>query len=384
MKRKNNFLFYIVSFLTDIVIGVVLLASPLLAIKLKADSLQLGGLGFIVSIFYILFCIPFGKLSDRWRRKYMVVLGCFLYLFSSLSISLATCFFHLLIFMALIGIAGAMFWPSFEAWIAERGKGKLIKRISFFNVSWSLGVAIGPLICGILFELNYRFPFYFAALLSGGVIYLILKKLPAYKGEEKVIITGGISPVKDCALENSYLNLARIANFTGWFAIGTVRYLFPKLSVEIGIQPTILGILIFLPFISQALFFYILGFSSRWHYRLFPLVFFQILGAVGILCIFLIPSLFVFGISFIFLGMTTGISYFSSIFYSLSSSQDKGKKASIHEVFLGGGALAGPLIGGIFAQIYNLKVPYLIASLVILAGIIIEIYLARKSKGQKV
>jgi len=377
----------------DMVIGVVVLAAPLLAIKFKVGSLGLGGLGFIVSIFYVLFCLPFGKLSDRWKRKHLIFIGCFLYFFSSLGISFATNFFHLLIFMALTGIAGAMFWPSLEAWIAERGKGKLIKRISFFNISWSLGISVGPLISGVLFELNYHFPFYFAALISLGVIYLVLKKLPAScEKKEKIAAVDNVLTVKDYfpqkdfsrSRNSSYLHAAWVANFTGWFVVGTIRYLFPKLSVEMGIKPSILGILIFFLSVSQAFFFYVLSRNSRWHYQLFPLVFFQTLGIMGLLLIFFFPSIFIFVFSFVFIGIAGGFTYFSSIFYSLNGTEDKGTKAGIHEVFVGAGGLAGPLIGGIFAQIYNLRIPYLAASLVVLTGIIIEVYLVRNSKIQKV
>lgn len=375
----------------DMVIGVVVLAAPLLAIKLKVGSLGLGGLGFIISIFYVLFCLPFGKLSDRWKRKHLILFGCFLYFFSSLGISFVTNFFHLLVFMALTGVAGAMFWPSLEAWIAERGKGKLIKRISFFNISWSLGMSVGPLISGVLFELNYHFPFYFAAFVSLGIIYLILKKLPAScEKKEEVGVMDNVLTVKDClpqkdfSYNSSYLHAAWVANFAGWFVVGTIRYLFPKLSIEMGIKPSVLGILIFLLSVSQAFFFYVLSRSSRWHYQLFPLIFFQALGVIGLLFIFFIPSLFTFVLSFIFIGMAGGITYSSSIFYSLNGTQDKGTKAGIHEFFLGIGGLVGPLTGGIFAQIYNLRIPYLVASLVVLIGIIIEVYLVRNSKIQKV
>ncbi|GAG02655.1 unnamed protein product [marine sediment metagenome] len=57
--------------------------------------------------------------------------------------------------MLLLGIAGAMFWPILEAWIAEKeSKRTLIQKMALFNISWSTGLAIGPLIGGILFGMN--------------------------------------------------------------------------------------------------------------------------------------------------------------------------------------------------------------------------------------
>ena len=390
MKRENNkAVLYLVPFFVDVAIGMIFISIPLLAIELGASALTLGELGFISGIFYILFSLPFGKLSDRLGRKYIILSGSLGYFLSSFVLSISTRLHELFIFMALLGIAGAMFWPSLEAWIAEReNKEPLTKRISFFNVSWCAGAAVGPLVGGVLFQLNHRLPLYLASFLSLLMAFLILNEPLDEKREdsfalredlsERNIDPEGNSPSRGKAF--SYLYAAWIANFTGYFSIGMIRYLFPKLSVQLNIQPFILGILLGVVALSQTLTFYILGRVSFWHYRWLPLFSLQLLGIIGLIFIFLGNSLTIFLLAFILVGVGAGMSYFSSIFYGLSGHQDRGTKSGIHEAVLGGGALFGPLVGGIFAQAYSLRTPYLVAIFVIVTGIIGEALLIHMSR----
>jgi MFS family permease len=371
----------------------IFIAVPLLAIRLEANSLKLGELGFIAALFYTFLSLPFGKLSDRLGHKQILLIGCLTYFLSAFFLSLSTNLYQLFLLMSLIGISGAMFWPSLEAWLAERGeKHSLLRRTTHFNLSWCIGAAVGPLIGGALFQMNILFPLYFAALVCLIVIFTLVIKIkePYFSVRKKTCFSRMvISPEQNCDFEKrypgspinpslAYLYAAWIANFTGYFTLGMIRYLFPKLSTEIGIQPPILGILMFLIAASQNLTFYILGKTSRWHYRLLPLISLQLVGMVGLMFILVSNSLFFFICAFLLIGVGVGMTYFSSIFYGLNTFRDRGTKSGIHEAVLGSGFLAGPLAGGILAQTYNLKTPYFVTIFIIFAGILVEILLIYK------
>jgi len=389
MRRNNKLILYLVPFFMDVAIGMIFISIPLLAIKLGANALTLGGLGFIGGLFYVLFSLPFGKLSDHLGRKYILLSGCLGYFLSSFALSVSTQLYQLFIFMALVGVAGAMFWPSLEAWIAERGdRESLTKRVSFFNISWCAGAAVGPLMGGMLFQFNYHLPFYLAGFLSLLMAFLILNEPLDDKREGSFALKETLSK-GDPALQGnfpsrkeafSYLYAAWIANFASYFSIGMIRYLFPKLSIELNIQPFILGILLGVVALSETLVFYVLGKVSFWHYRWLPLFSLQLLGIIGLIFIFLGNSLAIFLLAFILVGAGAGMSYFSSLFYGLNDHRDRGAKSGIHEAVLGGGALFGPLAGGIFAQAYTLRTPYLVAIFVIAAGIVGEALLIRGTR----
>ena len=165
MKKQEGFIFYILPFFVDIAFGILLICIPLLAIKIGANSLELGGLGFIITLFYIFFCVLFGKLSDRYKSNHFLWISCLICFFLSFAFLLSHQLYQLFLFMGILGIASAMFWPSIEVSIAKEGGKLLIKRTSKFNASWCLGSAIGFLAGGPLFQINTRLPFYFSGLI---------------------------------------------------------------------------------------------------------------------------------------------------------------------------------------------------------------------------
>ncbi|MEA1964881.1 MAG: MFS transporter [Candidatus Aerophobetes bacterium] len=382
MEEKSNFVLFLATFLTTIALSTVYIAIPLFAIQLGADPLNLGGLGFTSNLCFICFCLLFGKLSDRWKRKNIILLGFVGYSLASFLLSFSSHLYQLFIFIAFLGISGAMFWPSLEAWLAERSGKRLLKQIAHFDVSWSMGAIIGPLIGGSIFQIFPRFPFYIAGFFYLAIFFLILRE-PS-KTEYKASSNSKKSSYKengDHATSSFYLYLAWIATFASYFSLGILRYIFPKLFTEMGFTPLTLGILMSTIPASQALIFCILGQTSRWHYRLVPLLSAQLLIVFALILIFLSNSLPIFFLSFMFVGIGIGICSFSSLFYSVNTYRNRGARAAIHEAFLGSGLLIGPLVGGIVAQIYNLKTPYLTAVLMIIVLILVEITLILKRKS---
>ena len=363
--------------------GLAMLWIPLLAISLGANSLQLGGLGFAGSMSFTLFSLIFGRLSDWSGYKRLALLGSLVNLVVILLLFFSPRLYHLYILFALMTMSGGMFWPALVAWLAHSDtQESLPRKMTRYNIAWCTGGAFGPLITGTLFQLDYRFPLYIAILVSLAVSLLILSRpeqvdenanpkakrpLPSveYPTDQK----------RDLKQRSSYTYAAWIANFSSFFAVGTLRYLFPKVSLEIGFQPSILGALLFLMMAAQVLIFYLLGRSSHWHYRLAFLILFQILMMAGLILIFLSNSLFLLVIAFILIGANLSLTNFSSILYSMNTLRNWGTRGGIHAAFLGSGGFLGPLIGGILSQAYTLRTPYLAAVFVLAWAIIAEIML---------
>jgi len=88
-------------------------------------------------------------------------------------------------------------------------------------------------------------------------------------------------------------------------------------------------------------------------------------------------SLPLFFLAFAFIGMGVGMTYSSSLFYGLDITYQRGPSAAVHETVLGTGNLLGSLMGGIVAQKFSLRAPYLVLAAAVLGGIIIQILLRR-------
>lgn len=266
-----------------------------------------------------------------------------------------------------MGISGAMFWPSLIAWLAGSSdeKSLLLEKLTRFNIIWCIGAAIGPLIAGVLFQVNSRLPFYLAVFVSFVTVLLILRK-PHEISKESHLIPEHICLKKiDCGPQRkpcpkstfSCVYAAWIANFVTYFSVGIISLLVPP-TVNRNRSPTVnfenSNVFII---VSQDFTFYLLGRGSRWHHQSMFLIHFQLLEVIGLMLILLSNFPFLFVVAFILIEAGAGMTYFLSIFYSLSTHQNKGTKSGVHIAMVGGGGLVGPLVGEVLGQVYTLKPP---------------------------
>ena len=87
-----------------------------------------------------------------------------------------------------------------------------------------------------------------------------------------------------------------------------------------------------------------------WHYR-FRWLLPAYLGLVGaFITILLAPNLLVLVAAQMVLGGAIGLIYYSSLFYSMDSSETKGEHGGIHESAIGLGNCAGPAVGAAALQ----------------------------------
>ncbi len=352
-----------------------------MAISFGISSLSLGILGSSSGLTYASLCFLFGKLSERWHRKNLLVLGSFLHIIASLLFSFSSQTYHLYLSMLLLGVAGAMFWPTLEAWIAEKkSKRTLMQKMTLFNIAWGMGFTVGPLIGGILFGMNSKLPFYFAFLIGVFVLLVIFYRTPkvscATKSESVADRTLILEDPPDSS--SLYIKISRIANFILCLCTGMVWYLFPKLGTELHISPFFLGFLMCILSLSRVLTFYGLGRTQQWHYRIFPLALFQLIAAIGLIMIFVVSSLSLFILAFVFIGVGLGMTFSSSLYYSVNVTSQKGPSAAIHETILMSGFLVGPLLGGAVAQEFSLRAPYLVVTVIVVAGIFTQLLLKRR------
>ncbi len=294
-----------------------------------------------------------------------------------------------------IGVSMALFFPAYEAWLAEQeGEGELIHRIMLFNLFWSIGMTLGPALSSYLYGGANPFrPFYLAgifALLTLVTIWAsrITTSDPSHlsvdtdeSDPESPEILYPLLPVR-----MTYLHLARCANFVSWFSLGVLRQLAPKLTLEMGIRPTIYGNLMLTLGGVKTLAFVVLGtgYSTRWHYRFSPLLIVQLLAILSFLGIGLTQHIILWAFAFAVVGVSVAFTYFSSLYYGLDRHADKGNKSGWHEAILGVGILFGPFLGGISADSsLGVQSPYLLCAVAIAIAILIEIFILLKNSQDR-
>ncbi len=384
LKLSQLFTVYFPVLLIDFAYSSVLTNTSFYTSYLGLSSTFLGILNAVMTGFFVVLAIPFGRLSDRIDRRY-VLYAAFLVL-GAASLGLPYCRngTHLLLVFPGIGISMALFWPAYEAWLAEReGEGELVQRVMLFNLFWSIGITLGPVLSSYLYgDANPFRPFYLAGistLLTLGAIFgsnfLKLDIARTHQSDTPEIL------YPPPAVRTTYLNIGRCANFVSWFVLGVLRRLAPKLTKEMGMPPTIFGNLMLTLGGIQTLAFIVLGtgYSTRWHYRFAPILIVQLLAILSFLGIWKIQNTLLWAFAFGVIGVSVALTYFSSLYYGLDKQADKGEQSGWHEAILGVGILLGPLLGGILADSrFGVRSPYLLCGVAVTIAIVIEAFILIK------
>lgn len=358
----------------DLVMSIFYLAAPLVLIELRANPVELGLIGAITSSVHMGLANLLGPLSDRVGRRYLIVTAPALFAASCLLMTTVAKVKLVLLIAGLNGLGLALFWPPFQAWIADLKAGQSLARdIGSFNMSWTAAHLVGPIFSGFLYSLHSRLPFFVAAAISIGLVFLTStsiydKKIQSIEKEEPL----GIESLN---WHKNFLYGIWVANFASWFVLGNVRYQFPKLARELAISPQMIGLLVGCIGLSQFFAFFTLRRSDCWHFKKLYPIGAQLLAAVGTLLIFLFNEQTLFALAFIMIGICSSVTYYSSLYYTVYLHEKKGRVTGMHESIVGSGALLGPILGGIAAHYASLRAPYLLCFAVLLMAIAAELNL---------
>lgn len=374
-------------FLYSLVAGHFVVALPIRAAQLTSDSLLLGLVGTTLQAGIVLFCFVCGRISDHVARWKMSVAGAFLCGAAVLTVSLARDILPLIVLSGLLGVSGALYWPSLEASIAEHtSQGRLARSLSVFNLSWASGLAVGSLLSGMLIGVWIWAPF-----LAGGLAAFVLGcVLLGYytQGQRR---RGGADPARAHDTQETYdiragrfLLLARLAVFGTYFALSSIRWLFPKLGMGLGLSSNEIGILMAALMATQTSVFFAMGRFRGWEFSAWPFFACPGVALAALLVIARGATMPPFVLGFCLLGGCAGVFYTMALFYSLHSPHSKGANAGLHETIIGSGALVGPIFGGGVARLAGLRAPLVLCAGVIVLTTCVQVGLWVRRRGSQV
>ena len=233
MRIDERVMIRVAPFGMDLVLSLYSLAAPLLLIELKANPVELGLIGSITSAVHMGLAHRMGPYSDRFGRRRLILIAPLLLASSCMIAAIAGQVKVVLMLSAINGLCLSLFWPPFQAWVAERQTGSgLARDIGTLNLAWTAAYVVGPIISGFLFSVQTKLPFFFAA----GMALLLFLLSYGFIHDQ-----GGISREKQTPRhaeipngQKHFLYIAWIANFMSWFLLANARYQFPKLARELG------------------------------------------------------------------------------------------------------------------------------------------------------
>ena len=376
-RINERLMIRIAPFGMDLVMSGYYLAAPLLLIELKANPVELGLVASITSGVHMLLAHRMGPLSDRFGRRRLILFGPLLFALSCLFAAMTNRVEVILLLSVLNGLCLSLFWPPFQAWVADFQTGSgLARNIGTLNMAWTASFLIGPSISGFLFSIHQKLPFLFAAGLSSILFLFIYRSI--HDRSETAKSKEHVTETSSHPWQKSFLYSAWIANFLSWFILGNARNQFPKLARELGNSPPTVGLLVGCLGFSLFIGFFLLRKTDLWHFRRRYLFGAQAFAAVGLLMIYFFSSPFFFALALILIGFSASITYYSSLLYAIRLSTQKGKGTGFHESILSIGGLMGPILGGLGAHFLGLRVPYLICLLFLLAAVASEVVFLRR------
>jgi DHA1 family multidrug resistance protein-like MFS transporter len=277
------------------------------------------------------------------------------------------------------GLCLSAYWPSLQAWIADRQIGTgLARDIGNFNLSWTAATLAGPILSGSLYGIYSRLPFFTAAAVALTLFILVFATVHETRSHfgEEASLTG----MEASSWRRRFLYAAWAGNFASWFIMGNARYQFPKLARELAIPPDIIGLI--LGFLGLALFsgFFLLRRTDRWHFARDYLFGAQFVAMAGLLLIIVSGEPALFALAFVMIGLSCSLTYYSSLYYAVHLLKKKGKGTGLHESILGGGAVLGPILGGVAAQYTGLRAPYFLCAAILVAALGIQLILVKKDR----
>ncbi len=237
--KKDTFL-YISAFLMDSCFAIVGVCVPLHALQFGATYDDLGWISTCGAFAYSLTSLVSGRLSDRMGYRPVMTIACIFLVLAFVGYLGVNRIWHFVVLSVLVGVAIAHYWPPMQAWLGcGKSRDRLLPALGRFNVAWTLGVCIGPVAGGELFEFHP-----FSGFILGGFLVVLLFAgllvVPILESESGA--AGGGAKRSVTATSGHFLPLALLANFSTFFAIGLVRALFPKLATDLGFSPSLLGI----------------------------------------------------------------------------------------------------------------------------------------------
>ncbi len=204
------------------------------------------------------FRAPMGLLSDQIGRRRLIVLGPLLTVFTSLATLLASHPLHFIGLRAIDGLGAAMLWPAVYAAIGDAvPPHKRAWAMSFLNMTYMSGVALGPLAGGLANDLTgaKQASFYLTACLFTAATFIAWRFYPNDghpRADKPNTPAETLSPralIRVLRVAPGHMLLA----FVVFFGVGLIMLLVKLYAMdEFGVSETLFGVGLVVPALAIA------------------------------------------------------------------------------------------------------------------------------------
>ena len=155
--------------------------------RLQMSVVGFSGAFSIFTFSRLLFEIPMGRISDGIGKKTLILFGLSILAPSTLLLGLVQTTGQLMFLRLLQGIAAAAIAGPALVLAADLSQGGgEAKQMGIIGMGFGLGIAVGPLLAGVLVSANFQVPFIVSSLITIGAIWVIYQFVP----KEAIPVTG--------------------------------------------------------------------------------------------------------------------------------------------------------------------------------------------------
>ncbi len=308
--------------------------------------------GFI----YIFAAWQCGKFAARFGRVLSLKIGflalCAVMVASALTSHNVTA---VLVLVAIYNVVLLLTWPALEALVSERETQSGVQEmVGIYNCTWAGAASLAYFSGGKLYDVLGAGAVFW---LPAGIFFAQFLLLLWLEKHHDRVLTATPEPAKEIhpAPEisglklslppSAFLKMAWLANPFAYIAINTLIAVMPGVAGTLGLSPAQAGLFCSVWFFGRFAAFALLWQWRGWHYRFRWLFGGFILLIASLATILLAHQLWVVVVAQLFFGLTTGLMYYSSLFYSMDVGEASSEHGGMHEAFIGAGIFLGPATG---------------------------------------
>ncbi len=356
--------FLVATAMTQISLGLIFYTREVF----DASPLAVGWLLAVWAMSYITGCLVLRPALNHILPRYLAITATSLALLFTLGMQIAPNLPIVFVLYGLYGFSLSLFWPPLMNWLSLNTEGAALGKVaSRFNLSWSLGGIVSPLIAGCLSERSARLPLYVgSALFLLTVVFVggAVAALPAVRADRDLTSNG---PAQVSTGRGTRLRYAAwLGLFAIYFGMGAMAAVLPMAGRDVlQLDKSVSGSLLTGRALASTVAFLALGRTAFWHFRSLPMLLGQLLAAAafaGLACVVSTPIVVILLVLF---GACMALGYSSSFFHSVSGSNNRARRTAIHESVLTGGVVTGAGLGGMVYHAWGMAAAYWTCALVI-------------------
>lgn len=369
MKQLNQklLLIMIIQFLIYFGFSMVIPVVPELVTELGVSTVHVGWLLATYSIAGFIVAPLFGRLSDKYGRRPILLSGLIVFALSFLFFGL---YIDNLVIMYIArvfgGIASGALYTATTSMVADiSSREERTRYMGLIGMSIGLGFIFGPGVGGILGDINLSFAFYMtAAVLAGAFVFALIKIEETYKPSTE-------NPVSQLRIVPSEyflkpVGILLITTFVIMFTMSGMESTFQLLTIElISITPTQMGILFLIGGLLNAAVQggYIRTLKPHQEYPV--MIAGQMMTIIAFIMLPFVPNLWFAGIALILLmlGNALARTLLTSLITREAEDHEMGRMTSTTYALDSLGRILGPLTFNLLFVVY-LGLPFWLGALI--------------------